>query len=73
MKALARADADCNQADTVGLTPLWIGISDGHLRFVETLLREISDLNKADNDGAMLLAIATHLGYCKSVESLRDT
>jgi ankyrin repeat protein len=71
MQALARAGADCNQADSRGITPLWVASLNGHLRCVEELLQRGADVDKARTDFGMTpLYVASSYGHSNIVDVL---
>jgi hypothetical protein len=46
IEALARAGANCNQADTGGRTPIWVACLNGHVKCVDALIRLGADMER---------------------------
>ena len=71
MELLLGANADVNQVDKKGATPLWTASLNGHYNCLKLLLaRPGINVVQADNDGGTPLHAAAHEGKYECVELL---
>ena len=70
VKALIKADADVNQSDNEGTTPLHVAASKGYKDLVKALIGADADVNQSDNEGTTPLHVAASKGYKDLVKAL---
>ena len=70
VRTLIQVDADINQANNHGVTPLWMASYNGHVGVVEALLANGADVNEAVKEGSTSLYIASQNGHVDVVERL---
>jgi ankyrin repeat protein len=69
-QALLNLGADYNKGDSLGKTPLLIGVEKGLTDIVKALLKSGADLNKDDNQGKTPLLIGVEKGLTDIVNAL---
>ena len=72
VKELIDEGANVNQADTRGVTPLWVAAQEGQLDVAQLLLDRGAEVNRPNIYGVTPLHIAVHNGHREIVDLLRE-